>query len=145
VRDEDLIQRLVELERQFWAYVEQDRQPPADGTDSADLALRCLYPQDTGQVIDLSQDLVLASVFSDLLAVRKVIETQTLLEAQLKQRIQQHMGDATRALFEIGEISWKRSKDACVLDVARLLKDRPELLQQYPLVKPGSRRFLVHT
>lgn len=63
-RDEDLIQRLVELERQFWAYVEQDRQPPADGSDSADLALRCLFPQDTGQVIDLSQDLVLASVFA---------------------------------------------------------------------------------
>lgn len=144
-RDDEMIQRLIELERQFWHYVEQDQQPPADGSDSADQALRCLYPKDSGQVIDLSQDLVLASVFSDLLAVRSAIDTQTQLEAQLKQRIQQHMGDATRALFEIGEISWKRSKDACVLDVARLLKDRPELLQQYPLVKPGSRRFLVHT
>jgi putative phage-type endonuclease len=144
-RDEELIQRLVELERRFWAYVEEDRQPPADGSDSADLALRCLYPQDSGAVIDLSQDLVLAGVFSDLLAVRAAIDTQSQIEAQLKQRLQQHMGDATRALFEIGEISWKRSKDACVLDVARLLQERPELLQQYPLVKPGSRRFLVQT
>lgn len=144
-RDEVLIQQLIELERRFWAYVEQDRQPPADGSDSADMALRCLYPQDSGAVIDFSQDLVLSGVFSDLLAIRASIETQTQLEAQLKQRIQQHMGDATRALFETGEVSWKRSKDACVLDVARLLKDKPELLQQYPLVKPGSRRFLVQT
>lgn len=144
-RDEELIRRLIELERQFWAYVEQDRQPPADGSQAADQALRGLYPQDTGQVIDLAQDLELSSVFSDLIAVRHTIETQTQLEAQLKQRIQQRMGDATRALFETGEVSWKRSKDACVLDVTKLLKDKPELIQQYPLVKPGSRRFLVQT
>ncbi|MGQ3053090.1 MAG: YqaJ viral recombinase family nuclease [Roseateles sp.] len=144
-RDEELIRRLIELERQFWTYVEQDRQPPADGSQAADQALRGLYPQDTGQVIDLAQDLELSSVFSDLIAVRHTIETQTQLEAQLKQRIQQRMGDATRALFETGEVSWKRSKDACVLDVTKLLKDKPELIQQYPLVKPGSRRFLVQT
>lgn len=144
-RDEELIQRLVDLERQFWTWVEQDRQPPADGSDSADQALRCLYPQDSGQVVDLSQDLSLAGVFSDLLAVRQVVETQSQLEAQLKQRIQQRMGAATRAVFDSGEVSWKRSKDACVLDVTRLLKDKPELLQQYLLVKPGTRRFLVQT
>jgi putative phage-type endonuclease len=144
-RDEELIQQLIELERRFWVYVEEDRQPPADGSDSADRALRCLYPKDSGDVIDLSQDLVLAGVFSDLLAIRASSETQTQLEAQLTQRIQQQMGDATRALFKGGEISWKKSKDSCVLDVARALKDKPELLRQYPLVKPGSRRFLVQT
>lgn len=144
-RDEELIQRLITLERQFWDCVEQDRQPTADGSDSADQALQCLYPQESGQVIDLSQDLALAGVFSDLLAVRAAIETQAQLEAQLKQRIQQHMGEASRAVFDTGEVSWKRSKDATALDVAKLLKDKPELLQQYPLVKPGSRRFLVQT
>lgn len=144
-RDEELIQRLIRLERGFWDCVEQDRQPAADGSDSADQALRCLYPQDSGQAIDLSQDLVMAGVFSDLLAVRASIETQTHLETQLKQRIQQHMGEASRAFFETGEISWKRSRDATVLNVAKLLKDKPELLQQCPLVKPGSRRFLVQT
>jgi hypothetical protein len=39
-----MIAQLIELERQFWTLVEEDRQPPADGSDSADLALRCLYP-----------------------------------------------------------------------------------------------------
>ena len=65
------------------------------------------------------------------------------LEAQLKQRIQQRMGDATRALFETGEVSWKRSKDGTSLDTAQLLKDQPELAQTYAVTKPGSRRFLV--
>ena len=143
-RDEALIAQLIELERQFWGYVERDQAPPADGSDSADLALRCLYPRDSGQTVDLSGDLDMSATFSDLLAVRQVLTTNSQLEAQLKQRIQQRMGDATRAVFEGGDVTWKRSKDGTGLDVATLLKAQPELLQRYPLVKPGSRRFLVN-
>ncbi len=143
-RDEALIAKLIELERQFWQYVELDRQPPADGSDSADIALRCLYPKDSGQCLDLSGDLEMSAVFSDLISVRQSLATQTELEAQLKQRIQQRMGDATKVLFEMGDVTWKRSKDGSGLDVERLLKEQPELLQSFPLVKPGSRRFLVN-
>ena len=142
-RDAEMIVQLIQLEQQFWGYVERDQEPPADGSDSADLALRCLYPRDSGTTLDLSTDLEMSGVFSDLLAVREVITTQSALEAQLKQRIQQRMGEATRALFETGEVSWKRSKDGTALDTAQLLKDRPELAQAYALIKPGSRRFLV--
>lgn len=143
-RDEAMISRLVELERQFWRYVELDQAPPADGSDSADVALRCLYPQDSGQTLDLTQDLEMSAAFSDLLAVRQVLTTNSLLEAQLKQRIQQRMGDATKLLFENGDVTWKRSKDGTGLDTASLLKAHPDLLQTYSLVKPGSRRFLVN-
>lgn len=143
-RDEAMISRLIELERQFWRYVELDQAPPADGSDSADVALRCLYQQDSGQTLDLSGDLEMAAAFSDLLAVRQVLTTNSLLEAQLKQRIQQRMGDATKLLFENGDVTWKRSKDGTGLDTASLLKAHPDLLQTYALVKPGSRRFLVN-
>ena len=143
-RDEAMIARLVQLERQFWSYVERDEAPPADGSDSADVALRCLYPQDSGQTLDLSQDSSMSAAFSDLLAIRQVLTTNVLLEAQTKQRIQQRMGEATKAVFETGDVTWKRSKDGSGLDVARLLKDQPNLSQSYSLVKPGSRRFLVN-
>ena len=142
-RDEEQIQQLIRLEQAFWEYVEKDLQPPADGSDSADLALRCLYPRDTGEVLDLSHETELAGAFSDLLAVRQKLADVTELESQLKQRIQQRMGDASRAVFECGEVSWKRSKDSVSLDTARLLKDQPELLTAYGQTKPGSRRFLV--
>ena len=142
-RDEDLIAQLIALERQFWGHVERDEEPPADGSDSADLALRALYPRDSGTTLDWSQDLEMSGVFSDLLAVREVLATQTAIEAQFKQRIQQRMGDATRAVFETGEVSWKRSKDGSYFDTAQLLKDQPELVQSYQTTKPGSRRFLV--
>ncbi len=144
-RDEQQIQQLIQLEAAFWSYVERDVPPPADGSDSSDMALRCLYPRDTGSVLDLSHETEMAAAFSDLLAIRQKLADATELEAKLKQRIQQRMGDASRALFECGEVSWKRSKDSTALNVERLLKDRPELLTTYGQSKPGSRRFLVQT
>ena len=144
-RDDELIGKLIALEREFWGYVERDQQPPADGSDSADAALRTLYPRDSGAILNLKDDLVMNAVFSDLLAVREVLEVNTALEAQLKQAIQQRMGNASLAVFESGEVSFKRSKDGTTLDAARLRLDKPEIAQVYTVPKPGSRRFLVHT
>lgn len=53
-RDESMIARLINLERLFWDYVVSDTPPPADGSDSAEAALRCLYPEDNGQTLDFS-------------------------------------------------------------------------------------------
>ncbi|QFS37627.1 YqaJ viral recombinase family nuclease [Burkholderia cepacia] len=143
-RDDALIERLVELEARFWRFVESDTPPPADGSESADRALRHLYPGH-GETIDFSDDQRLSSVFADLIAVRAEIETRQQLEAQFKQAIQEAMGDATRALFETGSVSFKRSKDSSSIDLERLLADHPSLEQQYAISKPGSRRFLIST
>lgn len=142
-RDDDLIARLIELEARFWRYVETDTPPSADGSDSAAAALKCLYPRDTGATVDFTEDRSLSAAFSDLLSVRAEIADRTKLEAQFKQRLQQAMGEATKAKFETGEISWKRSKDGRSLDTNKLLQDQPDLLERYPLTKPGSRRFLI--
>lgn len=142
VRDDDLIARLIELEARFWRHVETDTPPPADGSDSADRALRHLYPGHGGTV-DFTGDRRLSSVFADLVSVRVDIDMREQEEAKLKQTIQQAMGDASRAVFETGEVSFKRSRDGNGVDLKRLLADHPELAQQYPITKPGSRRFLV--
>lgn len=141
-RDDALIARLVELEAAFWQYVEADTPPPADGSESADRALRCLYPGAVGTV-DFSDDRRLSSVFADLVAVRADIDAREQVEAQLKQTIQQAMAEADRAQFETGSVSFKRSRDGAGVDLKRLLVDHPELATQYAITKPGSRRFLV--
>lgn len=142
-RDETMIAQLIALERRFWQYVERDQAPPADGSESADVALRALYPNDSGQTIDLSGDLEMSQAFWDLLGVRQVLEIKVALEAQLKQRIQQRMGEASRAIFERGEVTWRRSKDASALDATRLLAEQPDIVKAYRLPKAGTRRFLV--
>ncbi|WP_025992299.1 YqaJ viral recombinase family protein [Burkholderia thailandensis] len=143
-RDDALIARLIELEARFWHFVESDTPPPADGSESADRALRYLYPGN-GETIDFSNDRHLSSVFADLVAIRAEIETRQQLEAQFKQTIQQAMGEATRAMFETGEVSFKRSKDSSTVDLKRLLVDHPEFETRYAIPKSGARRFLVST
>jgi len=142
-RDDAMIARLIDLERVFWDYVVSDTPPPADGSASADQALRCLYPQDAGHTLDFSQDVRLSSTFAELQKVRDSIAQQETQEAQLKQTLQQAMGDASRAQFETGSVSWKKAKDSVALDIPRLLKDKPYLHVHYSTTKTGSRRFLL--
>jgi putative phage-type endonuclease len=144
VRDDALIARLIELEAAFWRYVETDTPPPADGSESADRALRCLYPG-AGGTVDFTGDRSLCSTFSDLVAVRARIDGHQAIESKLKQTIQQAMGEADRAEFETGSVSFRRSRDGAGIDLQRLLTDHPELAAQYAITKPGSRRFLVNT
>ncbi|CAE6969220.1 hypothetical protein R69608_07184 [Paraburkholderia nemoris] len=143
-RNDGVIARLIELEAAFWRHVETDTPPPADGSESADRALRCLYPG-TGGTVDFTDDRRLSSVFSDLVAVRAEIEGHEAIEAKLKQTIQQAMREADRAEFETGSVSFRRSRDGTGIDLQRLLADHPELAAQYAITKPGSRRFLVNT
>lgn len=141
-RDDALIARLVELEAAFWRYVETDTPPPADGSESADRALRCLYPG-AGGTVDFTDDRRLSSTFADLVDVRAEIEARQQIEARLKQTIQQAMAEADRAQFETGSVSFKRSKDGSGIDLKRLLADHPHLATRYAITKPGTRRFLV--
>lgn len=142
-RDDSLITRLIELEAKFWDYVTRDIPPPADGSDSAAMALQALYPYDNGVVVDLSEDVEMCATFADLNAVRSILSSHNETEALFKQKIQQRMGDASQAVFDSGAVSWKRSKDSVVLDTDTLLATQPDLLQRYPLPRSGSRRFLI--
>ncbi|EJL72249.1 putative phage-type endonuclease [Variovorax sp. CF313] len=142
-RDETMIVQLVELEKRFWRFVETDTAPPADGSESAGLALRALWPRDNGKTADFKGDMEMSSAFSDLLALRQILTDAIAREAQVKQRIQQRMGEATTARFDAGEVRWKRSKDSTSVDVDRLLVDQPGLAGAYSMPRPGSRRFTV--
>lgn len=142
-RDDELIHWLIELEKEFWGYVVRDTPPPADGSESAERALRCLYPLDQGRTLDFSEDAILSSAFDELKSVRATLERQSKREAELKQQLQQAMGDASRAVFANGMVSWRKAKDSVTLDVSQALKEKPYLLARYPTTKTGSRRFLI--
>jgi len=143
-RDDDLIARLITLEARFWEYVTSDTPPPADGSESAERALRCLYPGNANRV-DFSCDRTLSTTFADLVSLRADIKTREEQAERLRQTLIQAMGDAATAQFETGEISFKRSKDSVGIDLQQLIVEQPELATQYAITKPGSRRFLIRT
>jgi putative phage-type endonuclease len=144
-RDEAVITRLIELESQFWNLVETRQAPAADGSDSAGRALQAIWPRDSGATLDFTEDLAMSALFSHLLDARAALDQAEKREAELKQRIQQFMGDATKAAFQQGDVTWKRSQDGTAIDTAKLLKDWPEWLTPYLTTRVGSRRFNVLT
>lgn len=143
-RDDELIARLIPLEAKFWEYVTSDTPPPADGSESAERALRCLYPGNSSRV-DFSNDRNLSATFADLVSLKHEIKIREECAELLKQTLLQAMGDASFAQFETGIASFKHSKDSLGIDLKRLLAEHPELAAQYAITKPGSRRFLMHS
>ena len=141
-RDEEVIARLMVLEARFWQYVTTDIEPPADGSESAGKALRQLYPGG-GNTLDFCENRELSDSFAELVALKDELEVRGKHAEQLKQTLQQAMGDAARAVFATGEVSFKRAQDGTGLDTKRLAQDHPELVAKYSVTKPGARRFLI--
>lgn len=141
-RDEDVIARLIVLEARFWEHVETDTPPPADGSASADKALRQLYPGG-GDTLDFSEDQRLSGAFAELVTLRRELETKEGQAELLKQTLQQAMGDAARAVFASGEVTYRRAKDGTRLDTQRLTSDHADLIAAYTVPKPGARRFVI--
>ena len=141
-RDDEVIARLIVLETRFWEYVETDTPPPADGSESAARALRQFYPGNS-TTLDFSQDEALSQAFASLSVLKAELESQTHQAEQLKQTLQQAMGDASRAVFAGGEVTFKRSKDGTSLDTKRLATEHPDIIERYSVPRPGSRRFVL--
>lgn len=142
-RDDVLIEQIIKQERQFWQYVKDDIAPPADGSESAQKALQALYPNGEGE-IDFSDNLLLNDYFNELLEQKRLIDEHQARFDYLKQQLCQAMNEHDIAIFAHGSISWKKSKDSVSLDSKALLKDKPELLEQYPQIRQGSRRFVIN-
>lgn len=143
-RDESLIEQLITLEQEFWQYVEKDTPPPADESDSAGRALRALYPNDNHSTLDFTEDAERSDLFAQLQEVRTELDLVQKDEARLKHQLQQAMGDCSEAVFKTGRLTWKKSADTRVIDMARLKEEQPGLIQQYLTLKSGSRRFVLH-
>ena len=144
-RDDALIERLMTLERAFWEQVEQGTPPAGDGSDSAEKALRCLYPNSGGDQVDMSDDPELNATFDALLAAREKLDAAQKLEARLRQHLQSHMGEADRATFACGgSVTWRRSKDGQAFNTSAFVQDHPDLAKGYLSTRAGTRRFCVN-
>ena len=83
-------------------------------------------------------------LFDQLIQEKQQIEQHQSQFDLLKHRVQALMQEHERAVFQQGSVTWKKSKDSISLDIKSLLQHQPELIQQYPLQKAGSRRFNIY-
>lgn len=141
-RDEEVISRLVVLESQFWEYVVTDTPPPADGSESAARALRHLY-QGNDTTLDFTGNAELGNTFNALADLDQEIAAKERDAERLKQTIQHAMGDASKAVFPNGVVSFKRAKDGSRIDTKALVAAHPDIAARYTVTTAGSRRFLL--
>ena len=143
-RDERLIESIIEHERLFWHYVETDTPPTPDHSESAAKALKLLYPTPKpSSKVDLRDDDGANKLFEQLLSYRDYMQELEQRHDQVKHQLQSLIADNEIAVFSMGAISWKRSKDSTSLDSKALTKAHPELLEQFSKTRPGSRRFVI--
>ena len=145
-RSESVIGHIINAERYFWECVEKDTPPEADASESAGKALQLLYPEHVPlNTTDLSEDMQANQQFQQLIQARNQIEKHQEQFDRLKHHLQAKMQQAERATFTTGSVTWKRSKDSIGLDSKAVLKLHPELINEFPQHKAGSRRFNIYS
>ena len=145
-RSESVIKHIINAERYFWECVEKDTPPDVDASESAAKAIQQLYPQHIPLTVeDLSHNEQANQLFAQLIQEKHHIEQHQNNFDETKHQIQMLMRDAERATFANGSVTWKKSRDSISLDSKALLKLHPEMLEQFPQSKAGTRRFQIYT
>ena len=138
-RDEEIIENLVQLEKNFWENNVLKRVlPDPDGSKLADSVIAEYFKETTGAVIPLQG-------FDDKLKRREeLVELLDKLETekkQIEQELKIYMGDAEKAENHLFRVSWKAVASSR-LDTKALQEQEPDIYQKY-LKQTNSRRFTV--
>lgn len=135
----DDFQWLIDAERQFWSYVENDTPPPLRAGDGD--VLGAMYPESEDSEYNLSYDAEVVQAVEDFKDAREIIaaaeEACDIAVAKIKNRL----GPTERAICGDHRIVWKTITSNRV-DTKAMEADHPAIVSQYR--KPStSRRFEV--
>ena len=138
-RNEEEIAYIIEKEREFWNYVEKDKNPPIDGTESTSDALKELYPEaQESFTIELEIADTLFERYDELkVLINKLEKEKKCIENEIKKQ----MGDSTFGYTNKKKVSWKNSKSNRV-DTDFLKKEYPNIYNEC-LKETNSRRFAI--
>lgn len=139
LRDEDEIQNLICLEKEFWHYVETDEMPPVDGSESTSDALRALYPE-----AEESYDIDLYGADKDIQRyedVKELIKKLTREKVEIENKLKKQLGNATYGHTKNKRVVWKNSTQSRV-DSDMLRKKYPEIFKEC-LKEIKQRRFSI--
>lgn len=143
-RDEATIKAMLEQAEAFWrGHVLERRAPePRTGADAAKL-----FPQDSGDLIEVSGDAEALALVQDLRAASARLDEVEAERDALIDAIKARIGQASGlSLDGKAIVTWKAAKPSARTDwkaVAAALNPPPELVQQHTEHTAGSRRFLV--
>lgn len=139
-RDEELIQNLITIEREFWEeHVLTGNMPDPDGSDISNEVINRYFPT------AVKKSIPLPSYLNEQLKRREEINRLTKKleqeQNQIEQQIKIFMGEYEEAFNEHYKVSWN-NVDTVRIDSKRLKEERPDLYQDFAK-SSQSRRFTV--
>ncbi|OJF16462.1 MAG: hypothetical protein A6D91_11805, partial [Bacillaceae bacterium G1] len=139
-RDDELIQQLVEIERDFWEnHVVPGVPPEMDGSPASTELVKRMYPLATRSKIDLpSQAMELVEEYERIKAELKPLEER---KAELENRLKYMLGEHEEGRIGNVIVSWKNVESKRI-DTTRLKKERPDIYEQF-LKTSSYRKFDV--
>ena len=139
-RDEELIQNLIAIEKEFWEdHVLSGNMPDPDGSDISNEVINRYFPTARKKTIPLPSHLneQLKRREEIILLAKKLTQEQNQIEQQLKL----YMGEYEMAFNEHYRVSWN-NVDTVRIDSKRLKEERPDLYRDFAKCSQ-SRRFTV--
>lgn len=138
-RDEQVIQDLIRIEKDFWEnYIQKGQLPDPDGSKAADSILAKYYKESKRETIRLS------GFDERLMRRQELVEVMGRMEKeknQIEQELKQYLGNAEVAENDKFRVSWK-AVSSNRIDTGRLKEEEPEIYRKY-LKATQSRRFTV--
>ncbi|WP_035430911.1 YqaJ viral recombinase family nuclease [Bacillus sp. UNC322MFChir4.1] len=140
-RDEELIQYLIDIEKDFWInHVEKNEPPMFDGSEASTELLKQLYPDSIADsFVSLGKDAELLIEARDQLDREiKVMQEQ---KAEYENKLKAMLGNNEVGGTEKYMITWK-SYSSTRLDSKQLKTEKPEIFEKYARISK-SRKFAV--
>lgn len=139
-RDEELINMIIELEKNFWECVVNDIPPNVDGSESCTNLLNSLYPK-----AKKNCSTILPNEAEELINEYNINKEKEKFYSEKKEecvnKIKAMMEDNEIGAISNSIVTWKNTSTER-LDSKKLKEEKPEIYEKY-IKKTITRRFLI--
>ena len=139
-RDEELIDMIIEIEKNFWNCVVNDIPPNIDGSESCTNLLNSVYPK-----AKKNCSIILPNEAEELINEYNINKEQEKFYSEKKEecvnKIKAMMEDNEIGAINNSIVTWKNTSTER-LDSKKLKEEQPEIYEKY-IKKTTMRRFLI--
>lgn len=138
-RDQELIDRLIEIEGVFWNMVQTGEMPEVDGSDDCATVLRNKYKGGNTEAVPLpSEASELIGRYEQLKATIDELEVQ---QEEAGNRMKLMLGDHESGYIGDRTVEWKTVAGRKSVDTKLLQKEQPAIYNKYLKTGEPTRRF----
>ncbi|MBP2638297.1 MAG: putative phage-type endonuclease [Firmicutes bacterium] len=141
VRDDAFIERMIEVQKQFWDHVVNGTMPAVDGSDACADALKSLYPESNGKMVALPA--IAESFITQYESAKQDEDAAKLRKQEAQHSLEELLGDNEIGQINGRAVNWKSRKAPERFDSKTFKVDFPDLHAKYAKVGEPSRWFSI--